>query len=275
MADGLEATTAPVPLPDGIAPADGQAPSGAPETPQGEEPRPSAPEPSQPEQPEPSRQESRLWKDLDSAERDYKQLQAQYTKLTQGLGSLGIRSMGELQERMQILEGLGANPEFLDWARAQVAKATAGSGDEETQQALQVIEQIAEQKAEEKLAPLKQQALLQKVGQTFARMDQEFGPEWQTMKGRMFELLQRGKQLGLYHPSVETEFDYEFLKGLYIQAAAADPQFVAKQYEKRLRQKQSAASQSSPGTPGTATHQAEAKSMEEAYQQAKRELGMA
>ena len=89
----------------------------------------------------------------------------------------------------------------------------------------------------------------------------------------MQAILLEGIRAGHFAPDVETRFDLRFVNGLYAMATASDPTFAAKQYEHRLAQKRAATSTSTPGTAPGAVGAGPARTIEEAFAQAKRQLG--
>lgn len=271
MAELEGATTAPAAPESAPAPDTGHAPE-APESSAGHAPAPSAAD--QPEH-APSTGPSRLFKDVDEAESRYKSLQAAYTRITQDLPKYGVRSQQELTDRLSLLQELSGNPDFLAWAQQQMTRATVGSEDPDAQRALEIVQQEAERIAEEKIAPFKRAQLEAKISTTFSEMSKKYGPEWQTLKPKMRDLLDGWKARGLVGPNVDQDFDFEFVEGLFLQAAGRDPEFAAKQYQKRLETKRAAATQSESGTPAAMVAPKEANSMAEAWAAAKREHGMA
>lgn len=206
-------------------------------------------------------------------ERDYKALQSAFTKQSQAYSQLG--DPRSIQEQIDILQQLREHPGFIDWVNQQIAREQAGSDDPETVKALQIVQDQARQIAAEMVAPLYATHTEQKVKTTFAEMDKEFGVGWQQLKPKMNEILQDWKRRGFVSPQVEHNFDYNFVKGLYAAAAAADPAFAAKAYQRRLEQKQANSTPSQPGTAAAATAAGPVNSMRDAYAAARRQLGLA
>lgn len=272
MADDSTATTAPAAPSNAPESEPGYAP-GAPDASAGH-----APAPAPAAQPEhaPATGTSGLFKDVAEAESRYKALQAQFTHLTQGLSKYHVRSAGELEDRLQLLSELSSNPEFLSWAQQQLNRATAGTDDPETQKAVELVRQLADEVAESKLAPFKAEQALSKAHGTLDQLGQRYGAELVgVMKPRMFELLQTYKSRGLVSDAVEQNFDYDFVEGLFLTVAGRDPAFAAKQHQKRLEQKRAATTTSESGPPASMVAATPAKDMQEAWQTAKRQLGMA
>jgi hypothetical protein len=275
----IEATAqAPAGTGEGIATSHGQAgdsaPAGSVST-RGSSEQPRSDTPADPsEQTPPAEADSEFgWKSLEDAKRDHKALQRVFTRNQQAYAQLG--DVKTLAQERALLSQLREHPGFIQWVQAELAKEATGSGDPDTAKALQIVQDQARQIANEAVAPLYAAHVEQKVKTTFSEMDREFGTEWQQLKPKMNELLQTWKAQGLVSPTVDHNFDFNFVRGLYAAAAAADPQFAAKAYQKRLEQKQAQTTTSQPGTPAAATATAPATSMRDAYAQARRQLGMA
>lgn len=278
MPDLQSASPSPAGTGEGIAPAGGQAlgpPGTAPEASVSTLPAPSEQPraPAEPaEKPQPAGESVPGWKTLEDAARDYKEIQRAYTRATQLLGQLG--DPDAIQQERALLAELRNNPEFVSWVEQQIAQQQVGNADPDTMRALQVIDQRAHQIAQSYVAPLQAAALEQKAEAVFAAMDQKHGAEWTAMRPRMREILQQGQRQGIFAPSVETNFDLAFVDGLYSMAVGADPEFAATQYQKRLAQKQAQTTTREPGTAPAAVGTGSARSFEEAYQQARQQLGL-
>lgn len=236
-----------------------------------EQPRSSSADPS--EQPQPTAGSEHGWKSVEDAARDYKALQRAYTKSHQTLAQLG--DLGAVAQERALLSQLREHPGFIDWVQQEMAKETAGSGDPGTVRALEIVQGEARRIAGEAVAPLYAAHVEQKVRTVFSEMDKEYGQEWQQLKPKMNEILQEWKQQGLVSPTVDQKFNFKFVKSLYAAAAADDPAFAAKAYQKRLEQKQANTTISQPGTAAGATVGAPARSMREAYAQARAQHGFA
>lgn len=273
MSDIVSASPAPAGTGEGIAPVGGQAgdsaPAGSVSTHTRSE-QPSRPSADPSGQPEPAAAPS--GKTAEQWERDYKALQSYATKQAQAYAQLG--DVNTLRQEREILSQLREHPGFIDWVNQQIAQEQAGSSDPDTMRALQIVQEQARQIAGEMVAPLYATHIEQKVKTTFSEMDKEFGPEWQQLKPKMNEILQSWKRQGLVSPQVEHNFTYDFVKSLYAAAAAADPAFAAKAYQKRLEQKQANSTVSQPGTASAATAGGPINSMRDAYAAARRQLNL-
>lgn len=211
-------------------------------------------------------------KSVEQWEKDYKALQSFTTKQQQALAQLG--DLKTVQQERAILNQLREHPGFIQWVNQQLAQESAGSSDPDTMRAMQIVQNEARRIAGEAVAPLYATHIENKVKTTFSEMDKEFGPEWQQLKPKMNEILQEWKQRGFVSPQVEHNFDYGFVKSLYAAAAAADPDFAAKAYQKRLEQKQANVTVSQPGTAAAATAGGPINSMRDAYAAARRQLNL-
>lgn len=267
----LDMTSAPVHAGEGTAPAMGQAPASTP-PPSGQPASSGTPQPEQP-----TGETGRgLWKDLPSAERDYKALQAEYTRLTQGLSRLKpYGDITSISERLAQVEQLRQHPEFQTWVQGQIAKAQTGSQDPDTLRALQLIDQIADEKVRTALAPIEAERVQARMKDTFAAMDQKHGPEWQAARPAMKAYLEAQIARGIISPAVDRSFDLPFVESLYFAVAAQDPNFGASQYQKRLEAKRQASISASPGTAPSAIGGGKIGSIDEAFAAAKRQHHLA
>lgn len=211
-----------------------------------------------------------LWNDLSSAERDYKALQAEFTRTKQQMAKLGDLTAAE--QRLALLGQLQQDPKFREWAQSRLAEAETGSGDPETVQALNLVDQVASRRVQEALAPIVAQLQGARLAAVTQAMDQKH-PEWKDHKERVRDNLMAGIQAGIFPQSVVHNMSLEFLEKLYAMTVGLDEDHQAKVYAKRLAQKQSATSQSTPGVAPAATAHAPAKSMHEALALARKQLG--
>lgn len=268
MPDTLSTTTTPAESSIASAQSMEQAPESTPET-SGQ----AGPPAEQPEQPA---RDSRLFSDLDAAERDYKALQRVYTQATQALREIG--DLRTLKQEREFLSQLRNDPEFLTWAQAKLDKARTGSDDPDTQKALQIVREEAERIAEEmvsrRLAPLEAHAIAQRSHAIDARMEHEHGPDWRDANERMLAILSAGKQRGWFPESVESNFDFDFVNNLYLMAVAQDPKWVAKRHERTVTGKKEKATSAEPGTPGQMESTPKVKTMEDAARLARKQLGL-
>ena len=256
-------TTAPAPS---SAPASGQAAASA-STPTAPDTSGSTVAPAQAPEAERTPAKKFRFKTQDEAERAHSELQGRYAK------TLGDpeQAAAELALWRQVRQ----DKEFLDWAKARVAKQEAGSDDPETVKALQIVETVAERKARELIAPYAAQAAQARLAAVFQAMTQEHGAEWQEHRQKMAEVFQKGVQAGYFSPLANQNPTFEFVNHLYTLATNADPEFAAKQYQKRLAQKQAQATQSSPGPAPRAIADGPSKTLEAAFAAAKRAHGLA
>lgn len=240
-----------------------------------DQPRPSADSaPAAPtEQAQPAGTSDIGWKTLADAERDYKALQAYSTKVAQALKGLG--NLEVLQRERQIMSQLREDPEFISWVEARLAKEQAGADDPDTVKALQIVDERARQLVEQELAPLRAAHVEQKTRTIFSELDTKYGKEWREQRGRMGELHRSDIQRGIVSPQADARFDFAYVEGLYQRVLGSDPEYAAKQYQRRLAQKQAQATQGQSGPAPQAVTAGKADSLEAAYAAAKRQLNMA
>lgn len=213
------------------------------------------------------------WKSPADAKRDYKAAQAAFTRASQLLRELG--DPNEIKQLREFTDQLRTDPEFIKWAEARMAQQQTGSDDPQAVEALRIVDQRVETKARELMAPLLAQAIQQRTKAIFAEMSRVHGSEWEAQKPKMLELHQRDMSRGLVHPQAEQNFDFDYVEGLYHRVLGADPNYAAGQYQKRLASKQQQATISQPGTAPAAVTIGPAKSWDEAYSNAKKQLGLA
>lgn len=213
------------------------------------------------------------WKSPDDAKRDYKNIQSLSTKLAQQLKDLG--DPASIKQLKEFVGQLQNDPAFLDWAAKRLAVQQTGSDDPETIKALAIVDQRAEAKARELVAPMRAFMLQQKVEKVFGEMKDKYTAGWTEHKKAMGELHMSDMQRGIVHPNAEEAFDFDYVEGLYRRVVASDPNYAAKEYEKQLTLKRSQSTTSQSGTAPTAVGHAKVNSFEEAAALARRQLGLA
>ena len=235
------------------------------------------PAPSQADQLEspPSGAASTLFKDLPDAEQRYKALQSHFTRLTQRLSPLGAHgSLDQIQSNLALFQALRQDPTFQTWARAQLAQQTTGANDPETLRALQIVEQVAERKARELVEPVQERARMEQMYGTVSAVAQKYGADWSQYQEAVKQELDAGIQAGIYPEEMNWYPTPEFLERLYLIVRSQDPNYGARQHQQRLQQLKAQQTQSQAGTAPSATAGPRANSLDEAFQAAKRELGL-
>jgi hypothetical protein len=212
----------------------------------------------------------RLFNDLDSAERDYKALQARATKAEQALQKFGDLSQAE--QRLALMGQLSQDTEFVEWAKARLAKSETGSDDPETQKAHELVNQIAERRVQAAIAPLMAQMQGAKLSAVLQAMDRKH-PDWREHQEQMRDGLVAGIQAGIFPKTVIHNMSLDFLEKVYAMTIGNDPAVMAKAYAKDLARKQAATTQSTPGTAPAATAHGPVKSMHEALALARKQQG--
>ena len=228
-------------------------------------PSPDAPSPDYPAAPDSSGWEPR-----------YKALQSHFTKLTPRLG--GLRQYGsnldEIQQDLGILSTLRQDPGFQQWAEAQLAQRQTGASDPETLRAIQIVKDIVQQEIQGQVEPIQER---ERVGQIYGALQQvaqRYGAEWTRYQPAIHQELVTGLSRGFYHPQMNERPTPEFLETLFLTVRARDPQFGARQHQHRLETLRAQQTQRTQGTAPGAAATRPAGSLQEAWEQAKRQLGL-
>lgn len=214
---------------------------------------------------------TRLFKDLDSAERDYKALQARATKAEQAMAKLGDLSQAE--SRLALLGQLQQDPKFREWAQARLAESEAGSGDPETVKALEIVRSVAQREAQQLVAPMAAQLQSARLAAVLQAMDRKH-PDWREHQEQIRDGLVAGIQAGIFAPQSVHNLSLDFLEKLYAMTVGLDEERAAKAYAKKLASKHAASTSSTPGTATTAVASAHVSSLRDAFAAAKKELGV-
>ncbi len=214
----------------------------------------------------------RLFNDLDSAERDYKALQARATKAEQAISKLGDLTVAE--QRLALLGQLQQDPKFREWAQARLAESETGSSDPETQKALEIVRSVAQREAQQLVAPMAAQMQQARLAAVLQAMDRKH-PDWREHQEKIRDGLVEGIQSGIFPQSAIHNMSLPFLEKLYAMTVGLDEEHVAKTYAKKLAAKQSASTTSTSGTAPAAVAHAPVTNMREAAALAKKQLGIA
>jgi hypothetical protein len=214
----------------------------------------------------------RLFNDLDSAERDYKALQSEFTKTKQSLAKFGDLSQAE--QRLALLGQLQQDPRFREWAQARLTESETGSADPETVKALEIVRSVAQREAQQMVAPMAAQMQQARLQATLQAMDRKH-PEWREHQEQIRDGLMAGIQEGIFPQAVIHNLSLPFLEKLYAMTVGLDDNHAANRYAKKLAQKQAASTSSTPGTAQTAVTGGPINSIRDAFAAAKRERGVA
>jgi hypothetical protein len=213
-----------------------------------------------------------LFNDLPSAERDYKALQAEYTKSKQALAELG--DLKAIKSQIALMKSLQGDTKFREWAQARLAESETGSGDPETVKALEIVRQVAQREAQQMVAPLAAQAQAARMAATLQAMDRKH-PEWREHQEQIRDGLVAGIQEGIFPQSVIHNMSLPFLEKLYAMTVGLDDDHAAKRYAKKLAQKQAASTSSTPGSAPTSVATGPISTIRDAFAAAQRSRGVA
>lgn len=211
-------------------------------------------------------------------ERDYKELQAEFTRRNQATKALlgKFDSVGGVEEALKLAE-LRKDPAFKEWESQR--NNPYANADADTQKAVKVVEEIAQRIADGRvneilqrhIAPLVQNRAMEQVQAQIDSMDSLPEMEgWREYEGEMAGLVQElFPQNG--HLPVKDQMIATYMLAL-IRAGKME-EYQSKQYESKLRAKK-AQSQGRAGAGGRSTTAVSAGSMEEAFFAAKRAVGI-
>lgn len=203
------------------------------------------------------------FKDQTEAERAHSELQSRYSR---------VGDPEQAAQMLGLLRSLQGDPEFVQWAKARLAKQEAGAGDPETVKALQIVESVAERKAREMIQPYAAHAAAVNQAAVMQAMTQKY-PEWREYEAAMGEVLRQGVQSG--YIAKTASLSLPFLESLYHAATARDPEFAAKAYQKKLAKLQATSTQATPGPAPSAVASGPVNNMRDALALAKKQIGMA
>lgn len=200
----------------------------------------------------------------------YDDTKAAYTQAQEALKEFG--DLGTAKQRLAFVEQLQQDPGFLQWAaaRLQQQQAPQQQFDPETIKALQLVRAMIHHENAQLNGPLYQRAAEQHRDRVFGEMDSTFGADWAQFKPQILALHQKNLQQGR-----SDDFDTEYLAGLYRTVRAQDPQWVAQEHERWLRQKHANVTAANPGTAPAAVGAPPVNSVRDAFRQAKRQHGVA
>lgn len=205
--------------------------------------------------------------------RDYKALEADYTKKNQEYKANfdRINALGGLDAIENIINNIASNPEVVQQLmQGQSPQPEDNPYEEADSEAIDTVKQIATDIAKQMVAPYEERIRQQDFEVIQGKMDANF-PDWKEYQSEMVEI---SRNL----PTEVTESpSYEVAAGLYAQAVIMKDGGLTKLGEKAYKQslevkkKQS----STPTSPAPPTNTgAVANSIQEAAEQAKRELGL-
>lgn len=236
----------------------------SPSTPATSENQPAAPAATPEQAPSTPAAKKYRFKSQDEAERAHSELQSRYSRL--GDPEQAAQSLG-------LLTSLRNDPEFQAWAQARLAKQQTGSDDPETVKALQIVESVAERKAQQLIAPYAQQAARAQAASVVQEMTAKH-PDWQQHLQPMGEAFQAGVKAGFFSPTATPILNLTLLEGLYKWVTGGDEAFAAKAYQKALAQKHATSTQSTPGLAPGAAAPAPVKGFANLMRQTLREQGL-
>ena len=216
--------------------------------------------------------------DLKTLPKQYKDLQREYAQIKDQIKLL--EPYGNAEQISQWAAYLQGNPRFQEWVAQEQGRNAMGINEGELEddqkKALHVVQNIVQQTVDARLNELKKQEIDPIAGKLkdeslekhFSKMDEKYGPEWRELQDKMGDLSEN------LPDRVQDNPDFKNVEGLYFQALAESGKltaYAAKQYEKQLQDKKKKSTEQP--TPAAASAPKSARSMAEAFANAKRSVG--
>lgn len=213
--------------------------------------------------PESPRTPKYRFKDQSEAEKAHSELQSRYSR---------VGDPEQAAQRLALLTSLQGDPDFVEWAKARLAKQEAGSGDPETAKAVEIVNNISRARVQEAMAPVLQHMARGQIAAVVTAMEKAHGKDWMEARPEMELLFTRWTQAGLVAPNVNPYLNYDLTDALYKAVRGEDREAAA--YRKRLETKQAASTQASAGTAPVAVATPQPRGFDAAFAAAKRAHGI-
>lgn len=213
--------------------------------------------------------------------KSYQDLQRDYSKKSDKLADMDklFQPFGGPDKLVEWATYLSQNPDFPKWVSDQQNKNILGVNnsdlDEETQKALQVItvvaEKIADQKIQQamksKVEPLASSYKERLIADHFSQMDKKY-EGWREMQDLMSEISETLPE------QVQDNPTFDIVEDLYFKALRQTGKmddYAARVYARKLEAKKKLSTEK-PSAPAGPGEPPPAKSIEEAFEQAKKQL---
>lgn len=208
--------------------------------------------------------------------KSYKNIQGEFTKVKAKLKHL--ESYGGVEQVTKLAEFLTTDPDFAEWVRSKQAKDSYGFNpdetDDETKKAIAMVEKIVQKQIgqalnpilEQHIRPLNESVQASKLAENFKLMDDKYGDLWRDYEPDMKE------KAGDLDPKVANKMSFKGMEGLLWSVIAEKghtDRFAQKIYQKSLEGKKKK-STGEPTKPIPASGEGKAKTIEEAWNNAKR-----
>lgn len=211
--------------------------------------------------------------------KSYKSLQGEYSKQREGMKML--EQYGTPEQIAQWAAYLQNNPRFQDWVKQEQSRNAYGINegelDEDQQKAMNVVQNIVNQTVEARLSELKKQEIDPIAGKLkdetlekhFESMDKKYGAKWREHQDKMGDLSED------LPPKIQDNPSFKNVEALYFQALAEVGKldtYAAEKYQEQLNEKKKKATEKP--TDHVASQPKAARTMQEAFEQAKRSAGV-
>jgi len=232
--------------------------------------------------------------DVAGLEKSYKELQSKFSKTTERVKELEateskLGKYGGADKLLAQVEALLGDEEFTEWAKQRQRKTDYGINpdetDAETQSALKLVEKIAtattqkavdsavkelEEKLLGKISPMSTEYAAERMDRLLDGLDDKYGDSWHEVRGTLADLIQNDASF----PEMPTAEDMEdaLLRALRKEGKL---QNVFSELSKRELTAKKELATETPGTRRDAKSETKYKTIQEAYEAAKREHAQA
>ncbi len=215
--------------------------------------------------------------------KSYKSLQGEYTKGQQTMKELNdsLAPYGGQEQILQWAQYLNSNASFAKWVQSEQQKRALGTQgdpesevDPETQKALDIVERVAGQKADqmyqEKVAPIENAMKQERLAENMSLMDKDPAyADWRDFQDQMADIAETLPEGMQDNPSLD---DIQNLYWMAVRKSGNMDAVMSKSYGKMLKSKQSKSTER-PATQSNQGSLRKAMSVTEAFEQAKRGTG--
>lgn len=227
--------------------------------------------------------------DTGGLEKSYKELQSKFSKTTESNKALQaqietLNQYGGLDKIVEQIEYLAGNESFKKWAESEQKKeygVDTENLDSETHEALKLVEKIADattdkklQKAladlearmMEKISPVSTGYMAERMDRLLDGLDDKYGDSWHEVRESLADIIENDKSF----PKMPTAENVEESLMIALKREGKLNEFIQKLNQRELDKKKELATET-PGTRKDAAPETKFKTIQEAYEAAKRQ----
>ncbi len=212
-------------------------------------------------------------------EADYKELQGKFSKTTDESKSYKeaierFKPYGGVEQVERWVQALANNESFAKWVQDEQSKQMVGGinladADDETKRAIDVMQKVASQVVEQKVAqrvkPLEDKLADNNIASLMTKMDEDY-PEWREVQDKMSEITPKWME---ENPTLR---DFKALWHMALEETGKFDDYAKSRYTKSLEEKKQKSTEK-PQTTVAKGAKKKAQSIEESYEDATKELG--